>query len=48
MSFGEGRGDGREEQLVGGGEPEAEPIYGPTYLPRKIQSWQLGFLRITV
>ncbi len=26
-----------EEQLVGGGEPEDEPIYGPTYLPRKFK-----------
>ncbi|MCA9191920.1 MAG: NADPH-dependent assimilatory sulfite reductase hemoprotein subunit [Planctomycetales bacterium] len=26
-----------EESLVGGGEPEVEPIYGPTYLPRKFK-----------
>lgn len=25
------------DQLVGGGEPEAEPIYGRTYLPRKFK-----------
>ena len=25
------------EELVGGGEPEAEPIYGTTYLPRKFK-----------
>jgi sulfite reductase (NADPH) hemoprotein beta-component len=27
-----------DEQLVAGGEPEAEPIYGPTYLPRKFKT----------
>lgn len=26
-----------EEQLVGGGAPDEEPIYGPTYLPRKFK-----------
>ena len=26
-----------EETLVAGGEPEHEPIYGPTYLPRKFK-----------
>ncbi|MCA9129762.1 MAG: NADPH-dependent assimilatory sulfite reductase hemoprotein subunit [Planctomycetales bacterium] len=26
-----------EKQLVAGGEPEHEPIYGPTYLPRKFK-----------
>jgi sulfite reductase (ferredoxin) len=26
-----------EEELVAGGEPEEEPIYGPTYLPRKFK-----------
>ncbi len=26
-----------EETLVGGGKPEEEPIYGPTYLPRKFK-----------
>ncbi|HEY3755039.1 MAG TPA: NADPH-dependent assimilatory sulfite reductase hemoprotein subunit [Opitutaceae bacterium] len=26
-----------EDQLVAGGEPEAEPIYGRTYLPRKFK-----------
>lgn len=26
-----------EKELVGGGEPEHEPIYGPTYLPRKFK-----------
>lgn len=26
-----------EESLVGGGKPEEEPIYGPTYLPRKFK-----------
>lgn len=26
-----------EKQLVGGGEPDDEPIYGPTYLPRKFK-----------
>jgi sulfite reductase (ferredoxin) len=26
-----------EETLEGGGEPEVEPIYGPTYLPRKFK-----------
>lgn len=26
-----------EETLVGGGEPDVEPIYGPTYLPRKFK-----------
>jgi sulfite reductase (NADPH) hemoprotein beta-component len=27
-----------DEQLVAGGEPEAEPIYGPAYLPRKFKT----------
>ncbi len=27
-----------EETLVSGGEPEVEPIYGPTYLPRKFKT----------
>lgn len=27
-----------DEQLVAGGEPEFEPIYGPTYLPRKFKT----------
>lgn len=27
-----------EETLVGGGAPEEEPIYGPTYLPRKFKT----------
>jgi sulfite reductase (ferredoxin) len=27
-----------ESRLVGGGEPEDEPIYGPTYLPRKFKT----------
>lgn len=32
-------GETGEEQLVGGGAPEAvEPIYGPTYLPRKFKT----------
>jgi sirohydrochlorin ferrochelatase len=26
------------DDLVAGGEPEAEPLYGPTYLPRKCKS----------
>ncbi len=26
-----------EKELVGGGEPDDEPIYGPTYLPRKFK-----------
>ena len=26
------------EELVAGGEPESEPIYGPTYLPRKFKT----------
>lgn len=26
-----------EEELVAGGEPDEEPIYGPTYLPRKFK-----------
>lgn len=26
-----------ERTLVGGGEPDVEPIYGPTYLPRKFK-----------
>ncbi len=26
-----------EKELVGGGQPEDEPIYGPTYLPRKFK-----------
>lgn len=31
--------DTNEEHLVGGGEPEViEPIYGPTYLPRKFKT----------
>jgi len=29
-----------DEQLVAGGEPEAEPLYGATYLPRK---FKVGF-----
>lgn len=27
-----------DEELVAGGEPESEPIYGPTYLPRKFKT----------
>jgi sulfite reductase (NADPH) hemoprotein beta-component len=27
-----------DEKLVAGGEPESEPIYGPTYLPRKFKT----------
>jgi sulfite reductase (NADPH) hemoprotein beta-component len=27
-----------DEELVAGGEPENEPIYGPTYLPRKFKT----------
>jgi len=27
-----------DEQLVAGGEPEAEPLYGATYLPRKFKT----------
>ncbi|HEY6675542.1 MAG TPA: NADPH-dependent assimilatory sulfite reductase hemoprotein subunit [Terrimicrobium sp.] len=27
-----------DEQLVAGGEPETEPIYGPAYLPRKFKT----------
>ncbi len=27
-----------EETLVGGGQPDDEPIYGPTYLPRKFKT----------
>lgn len=27
-----------EDALAGGGEPEHEPIYGPTYLPRKFKT----------
>jgi sulfite reductase (ferredoxin) len=27
-----------EETLIGGGEPDEEPIYGPTYLPRKFKT----------
>ncbi|MBL8829120.1 MAG: NADPH-dependent assimilatory sulfite reductase hemoprotein subunit [Planctomycetaceae bacterium] len=30
--------DNGEESLVGGGEPDYEPIYGPTYLPRKFKT----------
>ena len=26
-----------DDQLVRGGEPESEPLYGPTYLPRKFK-----------
>jgi len=29
-----------DDQLVAGGEPEVEPLYGPTYLPRK---FKVGF-----
>jgi sulfite reductase (NADPH) hemoprotein beta-component len=29
-----------DEKLVAGGEPESEPMYGPTYLPRK---FKVGF-----
>ncbi len=29
--------DSGEETLVGGNQPEEEPIYGPTYLPRKFK-----------
>ena len=29
-----------DEELVAGGEPESEPMYGPTYLPRK---FKVGF-----
>ncbi len=29
-----------DEELVAGGEPEEEPLYGPTYLPRK---FKVGF-----
>lgn len=31
------RDDNGEDTLVGGGEPDHEPIYGPTYLPRKFK-----------
>ncbi len=27
-----------DDELVAGGEPETEPMYGPTYLPRKFKS----------
>jgi sulfite reductase (NADPH) hemoprotein beta-component len=27
-----------DEELVAGGEPESEPMYGPTYLPRKFKT----------
>lgn len=27
-----------DDQLVAGGEPEVEPMYGPTYLPRKFKT----------
>jgi sulfite reductase (NADPH) hemoprotein beta-component len=27
-----------DDELVAGGEPESEPIYGPTYLPRKFKT----------
>jgi sulfite reductase (NADPH) hemoprotein beta-component len=27
-----------EDELVAGGEPEVEPMYGPTYLPRKFKT----------
>ena len=27
-----------DEKLAAGGEPEAEPLYGPTYLPRKFKT----------
>ncbi len=27
-----------DEELVAGGEPEEEPLYGPTYLPRKFKT----------
>jgi len=30
--------DSGEEELVGGGREEVEPIYGPTYLPRKFKT----------
>lgn len=30
--------DSGEETLAGGGEPDHEPIYGPTYLPRKFKT----------
>ena len=31
-----------DEELVAGGEPESEPIYGPTYLPAQIQDGVRG------
>jgi len=32
------KNDGEEDTLIGGGEPDHEPIYGPTYLPRKFKT----------